>query len=97
MRRHKYRELRKRRVLEREAQVVGEALAACRDGLRVAVEREHAAFSTHGLENACRVAAAPERCIDIVTACPESQPGVRLLDEHGSVLVHAAKRCVPPP
>ncbi len=87
IRRHESRELRKRRVLEREAQLAGEAPAARRDGLRIAVKREHAAFSTQGLENACRVAAAPERCIDIVPTRPDRQCRVHFIDEHCGVLV----------
>ena len=40
----------KRRVHERKPHFVGKTLAAGRDGLRIAVDREHAAFSTQGLE-----------------------------------------------
>jgi hypothetical protein len=57
----------KRRVDERKPHFVGKALTPGRDGRRVPVEREHAAFSTQGLEYECRMAAAPERRIDIVT------------------------------
>ena len=54
----------------------------------IPVDREHAAFSTQGLENACRVAAAPERRIDIVPIRFESQRRERLLDKHWRVLIH---------
>ena len=69
--------------------------AAGRDGLRIPVEREHAAFSTQGLENECRMAAAPERRIDIVTARFQGQPRERLCGKHWCVLIHVAKRSAP--
>ena len=48
--RHERAEVGKRRVHERKPHFVGKTLPAGRDGLRIAVEREHAAFSTQGLE-----------------------------------------------
>jgi hypothetical protein len=54
-------------VHERKPHFVGKALSSRRDGLRIAVDCEQAARSTQGLEYECRVAAAPERRIDIVT------------------------------
>jgi len=48
--RHERAEVGKRRVHERKPHFVGKTLPAGRDGLRIAVEREHAAFPTQGLE-----------------------------------------------
>ncbi len=48
--RHERAEVGKRRVHERKPHFVGKTLPAGRDGLRIAVEREHAAFWTQGLE-----------------------------------------------
>ena len=73
---------------ERKPQVVGKGLTPGRDGLRIAVEREHATFSTQGLENACRVAAAPERRIDIVTTRIDGQCRERFFNKHWLVLIH---------
>src|SRR5688572_29943167 len=73
---------------ERKPHFVGKARATCRDGRRIAVEREQAAFSTQGLENACCVPAAPERRIDIVTIRFESESRERFLDKHWRVLIH---------
>ena len=78
----------KRRVDERKPHFVGKALTPCLDGLRVPVEREHAAFSTQGLEYECRMAATPERRIDIVTVRLEGQRRERLCDKHRCVLIH---------
>ncbi len=66
--RHERAEIGKRRVDERKPHFVGKALVASLDGLRIPVDREHTAFSTQGLENECRMTAAPERRIDIITA-----------------------------
>ena len=85
---HERRKLGKRRVDERKPHLVGKARVTGRDGRRIPVEREHAAFSTQGLENACRVPAAPERRIDIVTIRFECERGERLLDKHWHVLIH---------
>ena len=68
---------------ERKPQLVGKALAPSLDGLEIAVDREHASLSTQGLEYACRVTAAPERRIDIVTTRFEAQRRQRLVGEHG--------------
>ena len=73
---------------ERKPHFVGKARAAGLDGLRIPVDREHATFSTQGLENECRMAATPERRIDIVTARLEGQSRERLLDKHRGVLIH---------
>ncbi len=88
MLRHERGEIGKRRMDERKPHFVGKALATGRDGLRVPVDREHAAFSTQGLENECRMTAAPERRIDIVTARIEGQRRERFLDKHRYVLIH---------
>src|ERR1700730_10177571 len=48
--RHERAEVGKRRVHERKPHFVGKTLPAGRDGLRITVECEHAAFSTQGLE-----------------------------------------------
>ncbi len=48
--RHERADIGKRRVHERKPHFAGEAPAAGRDGLRVPVDREHAALSTQGLE-----------------------------------------------
>ena len=85
---HERGEIGKRRVEERKPHFVGKALAARRDGLRIPIEREQAAFSTQGLEYECRVAAAPERRIDLVTVRFQGQPGERLAGEHRCVLIH---------
>jgi hypothetical protein len=77
-------------VHERKPHFVGKALAAGRNGLRIPVEREHAAFSTQGLENECRMAAAPERRIDIVTVRFQGQSRERLCGEHRDVLIHTS-------
>jgi hypothetical protein len=88
VRRHERGEIGKRRMDERKPHFVGKALPAGRDGLRIPVDREHAAFSTQGLENGCRMTAAPERRIDIVTARLEGQSRERLSDKHRCVLIH---------
>ncbi len=85
---HECAELGKRRMDERKPHFVGKAAAAGRDGLRIPVDREQAAFSTQGLEDECRMATAPERRIDIVTARFQGQPFERLSGEHRSVLIH---------
>src|SRR6185437_5955586 len=86
--RHQRADVGKRRMHERKPHFVGKALTAGRDGLRVAVDREHAAFSTQGLEKECRMTAAPERRIDIVTVRLGSQRPEHLICEHRDVLVH---------
>ena len=86
--RHERGEIGKRRMEERKPHFVGKALAAGRDGFRVPVDREHATFPTHGLEDLCRMTAAPKRRIDIVTARFEGQSRERLSDEHWCVLIH---------
>src|SRR6185312_16650704 len=58
------------------------------DGRLIAVEREHATFSTQGLEKACRVPAAPERRIDIEPIRFGSERRERFIDKHRSVLIH---------
>ena len=73
---------------ERKPHFVGKPLLPGRDGLRIPIEREHAAFSTQGLENECRMTATPERRIDIKTARFQGQPLERLSGEHGCVLIH---------
>ena len=88
MRRHERGEIGKRRMEERKPHFVGKALVAGRDGLRVPVDREHAAFPTQGLEDLCRMTAAPKRRIDIVTARFEGQGRERLIDKHWRVLIH---------
>ena len=87
--RHEDAQIRKRRVDEREPQLVGEAAAAGLDGLGIPVDREQATLSTQGLEYACRMTAAPERRIDIVTTRLECQRRQRLIHEHRLVLVLA--------
>ena len=88
VRRHERGEIGKRRVLERKPHFVGKAAAAGLDGLRILIECEHAAFSTQGLENECRMATAPKRRVDIVTARFQGQPRERLSGEHWEVLIH---------
>ena len=78
----------KRRVDERKPHFVGKAPAPGLDGLWIAVDREHAALSTQGLENGCRMTATPERRIDIVTARLEGQCRDCLSDKHRCVLIH---------
>ena len=92
---HERAEIGKRRVDERKPHFVGKTVPAGRDGLRIPVEREHAAFSTQGLEYECRMTATPERRIDIVTARFQGQPRERLGGEHRCVLIHV--RSGPPP
>ena len=81
-------EIGKRRVDERKPHFVGKTAAAGLDGLRIPIDREHAAFSTQGLEYECRMAATPERRIDIETARFQGQPCERLNGEHRGVLIH---------
>ena len=95
--RHERGEIGIRRVEERKPHFVGKAAADGLNGLRIPIEREQAAFSTQGLENECRVAAAPERRIDIVTARFQGQPGERLSGEHRNVLSHLRSGALPPP
>lgn len=90
MSRHERGEIGKRRMDERKPHFVGKALAAGRDGLWIPVDREHATFPTQGLEDLCRMTAAPKRRIDIVTARFEGQTRERLGNEHWYVLVHFA-------
>ena len=97
MRRHERTEIGKRRVDERKPHFVGKAHSAGRDGLRVPIEREHAAFSTHGLENECGMTAPPERRIDIVTARLQGESCERLGGEHRCVLIHPRSGTAPPP
>src|SRR6201996_7045997 len=73
---------------ERKPHFVGKTLLASRDGLGIPVDREHAALPTQGLEDLCRMTAAPKRRIDIVTARFEGQTRERLRNEHWNVLVH---------
>ncbi len=93
---HECAELGKRRMDERKPHFVGKAAAAGLDGLRVPVEREQAAFSTQGLEYECRMAATPERRIDIVTARFQGQPFERLSGKHRYVLIHGRSGDPPP-
>ena len=86
--RHERGEIGKRRMEERKPHFVGKALTTGRDCLRIPVDREHAAFPTQGLEDLCRMTAAPKRRIDIVTARFEGQSRERLTDKHGCVLIH---------
>ena len=86
--RHERGEIGKRRMDERKPHFVGKSLAAGRDGLWIPVDCEHAAFPTQGLEDLCRMTAAPKRRIDIVTARFEGQSRERLSDEHWCVLIH---------
>ena len=95
--RHERGEIGKRRVDERKPHFVGKLLAAGRNGLRIPVERKHAAFGPQCLENERRVTAAPECRIDIVTARFQGQPGERLSGEHRSVLNHVRSGAPPPP
>ena len=95
--RHERGEIGKRRMEERKPHFVGKALVAGRDGLRIPVECEQAAFSTQGLENECRMTATPERRIDIVTARFQGQPLERLSGEHRCVLIHARSGPLPLP
>ena len=85
---HERCKLGKRRVEERKPHFVGKALSSSRDGFDILVDREHTALSTQGREKACRVAAAPERRIDIVTTRNGRQRRERFLDEHRRVLIH---------
>jgi hypothetical protein len=73
-------------VHERNPHFVGKPCAAGLNGLRILVDREHAALSTQGLEKACRVAPAPECRIDIVTTRLYGQSRERFLDKHRCVL-----------
>jgi len=82
---------------ERKPHFVGKTLLPGRDGLRIPVERQHAAFGAQCLENECRVTAAPECRIDIVTARFQGQPGERLGGEHRSVLSHVRSGALPLP
>ncbi len=82
---------------ERKPHFVGKAAPAGLDGLRIPVEREQATFSTQGLEDECRMAATPERRIDIVTARFQGQPCECLSGEHWCVLIHARSGPPPPP
>ena len=95
--RHERGEIGKRRMGERKPHFVGKVALAGRDGLRIPVERKHAPLGTQRLENECRVAAAPERRIDIVTARFEGQCRERLSDKHGCVLIHNRSGEKPPP
>ena len=95
--RHERGEIGKRRVDERKPHFVGKTVAAGRDGLRIPVECEHAAFSTQGLEQQCRMATAAERRIDIVTARLHGQSCERLCGEHRCVLIHLPSGTAPPP
>ena len=95
--RHERGEIGKRRVEERKPHFVGKTVAAGRDGLRIPVERKHAPFRAKCLENECRVAAAPKRRIDIVTARFQGQPRERLSGEHRNVLNHFRSGVPPPP
>ena len=88
VRRHERGEIGKRRMLERKPHFVGKAPAAGRNGLRIPIEREQAAFSTQGLEYECRMTTTPKRRIDIVTARFQGQPRERLSGEHRDVLIH---------
>ena len=94
---HDRAEVGKRRVHERKPHFVGKAAAAGLDGLRIPVECEQAALPTQGLENECRMTAAPERRIDIVTARFQGQPRERLCAEHRCVLIHVRSGPPPPP
>src|SRR5262245_4818508 len=73
---------------ERKPHFVGKALLTRCDGRRIAVEREHAAFSNQGLEKASRLPATPERRIDIEPIRFGAERCERLIDKHGSVLIH---------
>ena len=95
--RHERGEIGKRRVEERKPHFVGKVAAAGLDGLRIPVERKHAAFGAQCLENECRMATASECRIDIVTARFQGQPGERLSGEHWSVLSHLRSGAPPPP
>ena len=78
----------KRRVDDLKPHFAREARTPVVDRLRVPVEREHAAFSTQGLENPCRVPAAPERRIDIKPTRGWREEFQRLIDKHRYVLIH---------
>ena len=92
VRRHERPELGKRRVEERKPQFVGKALRV-RPRWPADRGRARARDLLHpGLENACRVAAAPECRIDIVTTCLDGQCRERLLDKHGCVLARHGRR-----
>jgi hypothetical protein len=74
-------------VDEREAHLAGEAAPAGLNRFAVAIDPEHAALSTQGRENPCRVPSAPERRIDIVTTRLEAKESQCLIDEHWLVRV----------
>ena len=95
--RHERGEIGKRRMGERKPHFVGKVALAGRDGLRIPVERKHAPFGAQCLENECRVAAAPECRIDIVTARFQGEPRERLNGEHRNVLNHLRSGAPPPP
>jgi hypothetical protein len=95
--RHERAEIGKRRVHERKPHFVGKAAAAGRNGLRIPIEREQAAFSTQGLEYECRMTTTPKRRIDIVPARFQGQPLERLSGEHRLVLIHVRSGAFPPP
>ena len=95
--RHERGEIGKRRVQERKPHFVGKTVAAGRDGLRIPVEREHAAFGADRPEYECRMTAAPERRIDLITARFQGQPRERLRGEHRNVLSQARSGAPPPP
>jgi hypothetical protein len=80
---HERGEIGKRRMHERKPHFVGKTAAAGRNGLRITVDREHAALATQGLEDLCCMTTAPKRRIDIVTARFEGQSRERLIDKHG--------------
>ena len=95
--RHERGEIGKRRMGERKPHFVGKTVVAGRNGLRIPVDRKHAAFGAERLENECRMTAAPECRIDIKTARFQGEPGERLRGEHGCVLSHARSGAPPPP
>ena len=69
----------------------------CRDRFRVPIECEHAAFSTQGLQQECRVTASPERRIDIVAVRLQCQRRERFRGEHRNMLSHDLSGRVRPP
>ena len=88
------RQLRKVRVHELETWLVMKSLMACRNSLRIPIEREHAARGTNRLQQTRCVTTPTESPIDIKTARGRGQNLQHLVDKHRYVLIH---RSSPPP
>ena len=82
------RQLRKVRVHELETWLVMKSLMACRNSLRIPIEREHAARGTNRLQQTRCVTTPTESAIDIKTARGRGQNLQHLVDKHRYVLIH---------